>query len=384
MNQVMAKQNLFVSGNQFFRLKRREWHWAFRNFRRRFFGESFVSWWNKYRTSAELPKELVQMVDSFVASSDYQKVTAFWHAINKKHITQIATVGLSNYRQTVAKNYFTFTDQSLDTPYTHNLIEKSKDSSTQVAISQILKKHDLFTLDESIQHNLTTVMLYDYVLSIGGADALNMLNESKIGNPPSIEIGGKKVSQDMLNSVIEFKSVSSGTKLGDSPRFMEVGAGSGRTAYCFLTLIPNAKYIIADVPPALFISQTFLTTQFPDKKIFRFRPFNTYAEIADEFESADIAFLMPHQLELINSSIDVFMAIDCLHEMNAPQVEFYFQQADRLAKNFYFKCWSSAEILFDDITWEQSDYPVRPKWKKAFWRMTTVPSHFFEALFHTR
>ena len=219
---------------------------------------------------------------------------------------------------------------------------------------------------------------------LGGADTLKMLDESGMGNPPAIEISGKLVSQDMLNSVIEYQSVSSGTKLGDSPRIMEIGAGSGRTAYCFLKLIPDAKYVIADVPPALFISQYFLSTQFPNKKIFRFRPFKTYAEIAGEFESADIAFLMPHQLELIQSSIDMFMAIDCLHEMNAPQVEFYFQQADRLAKHIYFKCWQSTKIPFDGITWESSDYPIRPEWKKEYLRQTTVPSDFFEAFFHIR
>ncbi len=344
----------------------------------------FVSWWNKYRSTPSLPEDLVLMVDNFIVSPDCNKLTYFWHLLNKKNIAEIATEGLANYRQTVAKNYFTFVDQTIESDYSSHILENARLSNTQISISQVLKKHDLFTLDESIQHNLVTVMLYDYVSSIGGAEPLKLIKESAVGNPPSIEINGKQVSHDILNSVIEYISISSGAKLGDSPRIMEIGAGSGRTAYALLTLIPNAKYVIADVPPALYVSQYFLSTQFPGKKIFRFRPFNNYAEIREEFEAADIAFLMPHQLDLINTSIDLFLAIDCLHEMNKQQVDFYFQQAGRLAKHFYFKCWSKTEILVDRISWGQSDYPVKQTWEEVFWRSIPFPSNFFEAFINIR
>ncbi len=350
--------------------------------RARFFNKPFNSWWNKFKFNSDLPRELIEMIDSFVISPDYHKLTAYWHFLNKKNIIQIANDRLENYRQTVSRNYFTWVGSSLENSYTRNLIRNSQKSNIKISLGQVLKKHDLFTLDQSFQYNLATAMLYDYVVSINGLGALKMLTESEIGNPPTMEIDGKLVSQDMLNSVIEYHSVTSQMKFGSRPHVMEIGAGSGRTAYCFLKLIPQAKYIIVDVPPALFISKYFLSKQFPNKKIFGFKTFNTYSEISDDFLSADIVFLMPHQLKLINSSIDLLMAIDCLHEMNASQVEYYFQQADRLAKNIYFKCWQNTRIPFDGIYWESNHYPVRAKWKKALYRETTVPSDFFEAFFN--
>lgn len=325
------------------------------------------------------------MVDHFVMTEDYRMLSKYWHWLNKKNIEQIALDGLGNYRQTVARNYFTWVGQSLDNSYTRNLISQARSAKSKVLVSELFRKHDLFSLDESVQHNLVTVLLHEYVIASGLSGPLSALDESGMGNPPCIEIDGIRISQDMLNSVIEYRSVQDGCALGASPVIMEIGAGSGRTAYCFLRLIPQAKYIIVDVPPALFVSQQFLSAQFKDKKVFGFRPFEVYSDIAKEFEDSDIAFLMPHQLKLIaRTSIDVFLAIDCLHEMTPAQVEFYFSEADRLARNIYFKCWLDTEIPFDGIVWSSDSYPVRSGWEEKYWRKCTVPADYFEACFHIR
>jgi putative sugar O-methyltransferase len=204
-----------------------------------------------------------------------------------------------------------------------------------------------------------------------------------VGKPPCIEIGGRRVSQDMLNSVLEYGAIKEGRALGPAPVVMEIGAGSGRTAYCFLKLLPRARYIVVDVPPALFIAQYFLSSQFGERRIFTFRPFRSYAEIANEFEAADIVFLMPHQLEAIDKAdVDVCIAIDCLHEMTQDRVEYYFRQASRLAHNIYFKCWLNTSEPADGIRWSADTYPVPPGWRKAYQRTCAVPAEYFEAYFH--
>lgn len=353
--------------------------------RSRFQQRDFMPWWRAFRTTQVLPQQLVDMVDYFVQTEDYRRLSEYWHWLNKKNIEQIASEGLGNYRQTVAKNYFTWVGQSLDNSYTRNLISQAQSAKSKAPLSELFRRHDLFSLDESVQHNLATVLLHEYVIASGLSGPLSALDESGMGNPPCIEIDGRRISQDMLNSVIEFRSVQEGQALGSSPVIMEVGAGSGRTAYCFMKLIPHARYIIVDVPPALFISQHFLSSQFKEKKIFAFRPFNAYSDIAKEFEASDIAFLMPHQLKLVERAfIDVFLAIDCLHEMTPSQVEFYFSEADRLARNIYFKCWLDTKVPFDGITWSSDSYPVRSGWGKHYWRKCTVPADFFEAYFHIR
>ena len=50
-------------------------------------------------------------------------------------------------------------------------------------------------------------------------------------------------------------------------KILEIGAGSGRLADAILSLENNKKYVICDIPPAIFISYKRLQVAFPNKKI---------------------------------------------------------------------------------------------------------------------
>ena len=92
--------------------------------------------------------------------------------------------------------------------------------------------------------------------------------------------------------------------------FAELGAGYGRLGYVVLEALPESKYTILDIPPALYLSQRYLTAFFPERPAFRFRPFRSYEAIAEEFEAASLRFLAPHQLELLPAkSFDYFVNI---------------------------------------------------------------------------
>jgi putative sugar O-methyltransferase len=69
---------------------------------------------------------------------------------------------------------------------------------------------------------------------------------------------------DRLASVIEIQRVKDQLDRGDDLNICEIGEGSGRTADSIFHLYPNAKYLIADIPPALFISYERLRIAFPD------------------------------------------------------------------------------------------------------------------------
>lgn len=342
----------------------------------------FASWWASFRISEAIPTELRLMVDHYLSTADYRESSDYWNWLCRLNIEQIVTHGLGNFRQTVAKNYFTWVGAGFDAPYAKNLVREAGNSDASVALAQLFRKHDLLTMDESVQYNLMTALLHDYCCRAGGRDLLARIDEPTFGNPPSINIEGKQISQDLLNSLLEFISVTNTLAPEALRNVIEIGAGSGRTAYCFLRLLPEVRYVVVDIPPALFISQSYLTSQFHDKKIFRFRPFTSFDQIADEFATARIAFLTPDQLPLLPwGGFDLFLAIDCLHEMKKARVSYYFEQADRLAANIYFKCWESTEIPFDKIVWTDADYPVRQNWRAEFKRPCKVPGGFFEAMF---
>src|SRR5439155_517391 len=79
----------------------------------------------------------------------------------------------------------------------------------------------------------------------------------------------------------------------------ELGAGYGRLAYVVVSASPGVRYTIIDIPPALYLSQRYLTTVFPGVATFRFRAWTDYADVSEEFERARIRFVLPHQAALL-------------------------------------------------------------------------------------
>jgi putative sugar O-methyltransferase len=55
----------------------------------------------------------------------------------------------------------------------------------------------------------------------------------------------------------------------------ELGAGYGRLGYVMLKTA-QCQYFVFDIPPALYLSQWYLTTLFPKRRAFRFRRFDTF------------------------------------------------------------------------------------------------------------
>ena len=94
---------------------------------------------------------------------------------------------------------------------------------------------------------------------------------------------------------------------------------------------------------------------------------------------------MPDQLDLLPEKIvDLFLAIDCLHEMKQEQIDGYFDQANRLAHQIYFKCWEKTTVPFDEITFSENSYPIMENWHEMYRGKCKVPSEFFEAVYEIK
>ncbi|HEY5235940.1 MAG TPA: hypothetical protein VIJ14_07165, partial [Rhabdochlamydiaceae bacterium] len=118
------------------------------------------------------------------------------------------------------------------------------------------------------------------------------------------------------------------------------------------------------------------------KKVMHFRPFENFEEISDEYSQADIVFLTPDQLKkLPDKSSDLFLAIDCLHEMKPDIISYYFKEADRLSSYMYFKCWQTTVVPYDNIHYSSESYPVPSTWTQLFKQPCVVPSDFFHAFY---
>lgn len=305
----------------------------------------------------------------------------YWVKLNKKNCEQLETLGYENFKRTVALNYFTLVSFLGD--QRQFLMRKLPVTTIMKSSLQafLTGKHDLFTRKESFVYNLQTFLLWEYVLSlVQDKKQIDQLEEPEEGNPPRVFRHGKLISQDLGNSILEFHSILSGVNKAEIQSVMELGAGYGRTAFVFLKLMPNLKYFVIDIPPALYVSQRYLTNEFPERKIFAWRPFERIEEIEDELAESSIAFFLPSQVHLLpNKIVDLFINISSLHEMQPGQIGYYFELIDRLTRKYlYLKEWK--EIVIDGFPISQADYPVRPHWSRIFWRECAVQTQFFEAL----
>lgn len=132
----------------------------------------------------------------------------------------------------------------------------------------------------------------------------------------------------------------------------------------------------------MYVSQEYLTKVFPDRKAFKFRNFNKFEDIKDEFLEAKIVFLTPDQLlQIPNGTIHLFLAIDCLHEMKKERVEHYFNEAERLSNYFYYKCWVDTFVVPDGVRHYQNEYPVKSHWVEIFTFPCEIPSGFFHTMY---
>ena len=144
----------------------------------------------------------------------------------------------------------------------------------------------------------------------------------------------------------------------------------------------NLNYTIVDIPPALFLCQSNLINTFENKKIFKYRNFKNFKDIKKEFISSDIRFLSPEQLTLIpNKFFDLSVAIDCLHEINKVQVEWYFSEFNRLSKNLFFKCQNNQWATFEKNKYSIDNYPVKNNWLKIIHEKCYIPNGYFNAIY---
>lgn len=310
----------------------------------------------------------------------------FWEGLNTKNVQQLEAKGIDNFKQTVALNYFTWMINYKDAQFLY-LLKNTKLSSWLVILNGLLtyRHTSLLTQRQQIKLIVFTKMLWKFVERIDTEGLLKILSEPRTGKPFEIFMDGKLISQDLANSVMEYYSICEHFRVSKTEKvtICELGAGYGRNAYIFLNTFPNSKYIIIDIPPALYISQQYLSSIFPNKRIFNFRSFENFKEVERQFLDSDIIFLLPHQAKMLpEKSVDLFINISSLHEMKMAQIHEYFKLIDKLTRKFFYtKQWLVSKNSADGIVITQNDYPVPANWSELYLRKAKVQTYFFEAMY---
>jgi len=351
--------------------------------------EQFIDWKPEDLLAQIHDAELKSMMAELCAGPTVHHPSRFWKEYVRLNIQQLQAAGLDNFKQTINQNYFNWTggnlrEQRKKLQAELGPVRSMWERGRAMATTLTLKRPDFLNAKDWRHYRYFLLLLWSYTSRKDRLGWLHSLDEPPAGNPLVLKRAGRRISQDICNSLLELNAAFGGRTTLDQPiRVAELGAGYGRVAYCVLQQCPPARYVIIDIPPALFVSQWYLSSTVPGRRVFRFRPFKDFATVREEFEAAEIAFLLPHQAELLpDNYFDLFLNISSLQEMTMEQVRFWFSQIDRLCRGqFYSKQWIHHENARDNLVIKRHDYPALPHWQTLYNRQCIVQPRFFEALY---
>lgn len=320
--------------------------------------------------------------------------------INQLNIDWLKSEGLDNFKRTVNNNYFNWMVQT-KSEYFRNMaaqfLSKAKRNPRKLwslLTTNIGEMHHRTYTSKNTEttyfqrkiYALYLLFLYEYVRDSDQFGMFTALQEPNVGNPIVIERDGKRISQDISNSYMEYSYIRStlGGNFGKAKTIAEIGAGYGRLSYLFHLFHQKdgVKIVLIDLPPALLVSQWYLRCVFPEAKVMGYRHFSDFAEIEKDFNESSICFLLPHQLELLpKGAVDLLINVSSLQEMSRKQINHYYELIDQKVNYFYTKQWVMWENAEDKMSVPAIIYPTKPNWELLHARLNPVHSQFFEAMF---
>ena len=335
--------------------------------------------WSKL-DKINLPDDFIKTFDLYLNSPSYSWSSKFWRHLMMLDLSLIASGKYKNYQNVISRHYFTSTD--LDEKLIETLCNEIKNRNISIDIN-LFKKQDSLNWTQSINHNLITLLLYENLKSKKVFQYLSKIKKNTSIVENSLNIDGIEITQDNLNSLDEYEKIEQLTKKINLKKgtFLEVGAGSGRTAKTILSINNNAKYVIADVPPAINVSYSNLKSCFPDKKIITAYQLNQ-EELNNAFNKNDILFIFPHQIKFFaEKTFEMSIAINCLHEMESKVIKEYMFNMERTSRIIYFKVWEYAGLPYSFYknysVHNKKDYFIKDSWKEHLKERCIYPAKYF-------
>jgi putative sugar O-methyltransferase len=358
--------------------------------------------WFPSRLPADETERLEAMAACLQRGSEVFRPSNFWTTFNGFARQHLEMMGLENFKRSINQMYCNFIPQDLHDPQLRHLRAHGRGRGDRASVSFRLENPDddpglWFTQYEPLKffqgdarhrrrlYLLLISRLYRYLEDAGLSADAESLEEPTLGNPIRVWRGDNLVSQDLATSIDEFAFLDrwSGA-LGSSsrPAVAEFGAGYGRLAYVFLKKT-RCRYFIFDIPPALRISEWYLTNLFPDRRIFAFRDFDRFDDVAAEIEASDIAFFTANQVALFpDKFFDMFLNISSLHEMKKEHAAVYLDlMGEKTKSHIFIKQYYEYMNPYDKITITRQDYDFPEQWRPIREEASGLNPRFFQILF---
>jgi putative sugar O-methyltransferase len=336
---------------------------------------------------------MMQMTREIAGASPLYRPSNFWNDLNKKNFEMLAELGVENFKRTVAQNYFNWLVVGIRDVQFRNALRSWMRRPSILPLLNRLEFPDALRTTTGLEgrvgrwgfflYKMFVGMLWEHAARLDRSGLSLTLEEPPLGRPIVILRKGRRISQDLANSFREYNSITAddiGLPANDR-RVAELGAGYGRLAYVFLS-DGASRYFIFDIPPALYVSQWYLTRLLPTKRIFRFRPIRDFSDVQRDVESSEIGFFTPNQMELFpDRFFDAMVSISTLPEMTKNQIDNYLKQMNRLSSRYiYLKQWLNWRNPLDGHEVKPSTFFLGSDWRLILDRQDEIQSLFFERL----
>jgi putative sugar O-methyltransferase len=340
-----------------------------------------------------------QMFDELRTADPIFSPSAFWEHYNQKNLDQLSRLGIDRFKRTVNQNYYNwlpsdFSDHQLQQVVNHWRANPAI-GPLQARLAEfehletVVDSNPLGTAEKRATYALFVGLLWHHARRSDALGLLDRLSEPDVGAPIPVMLDGRCISQDLANSARECNAAMSILPWRPTAarrlKVAEIGAGYGRLAYVYSAGMPS-QIMIFDIPPALGISQEYLTRTLPNKKIFTFRHFDRFEDVRNEIEAADACFFTPNQLAYFPERyFDVFNSVSSLQEMTFAQIDNYKKLIERTTNEVvYLKQWTTSINPFDKIVINRRAYKLSRDWKPQFDRLDDVFAKFFEIGYRRR
>ncbi len=212
-------------------------------------------------------------------------------------------------------------------------------------------------LDDSI--NLKVDLdLFEMLKYFDGNFLKKNLPEKNVGNcEHSVNFLGYWFDYGIIHHLKWYEEIENYIK--DNFYVLEIGGGFGSFARIILNN-KNVKYFLIDLPEANLMSNYYLQSHFPEKKIFNFSHLKTN-KLNESINSYDIFILPPRLLERENIKFDFIVNSRSFMEMNKKIIKEYFDLIQTKIKkngyflniNRYFKSTSGEKIKFEEYPYDK-------------------------------
>jgi len=334
----------------------------------------------------KIDQDLKKIVDSYLSSDSHKFSSKYWDKLNINTLDQINNLGVEKFHTSVSNSYFTY--KSINDEFINGLFDYfNKNDFNNIDSNILMAKHNDFTITQSINYNLITILLYQYLLKNNQLSNLEILEKNNflINNSPRLKINQLTITQDKVHSLIEFNQIKKIIKENDLKlNYLEIGAGSGRTTETIIRLDKRLnKYVVADIPPALYINYLRIKNSFKNLKVSMCNNVETKEELEKLIIENDVLFVFPHQLKFFNDKFfNISIAIDCLHEMEKKTIKRYMDIFNKKSQFLYYKVLNETYVPYDYNNYlnanSASDYQINANWNLIFKEKCICPSNYIE------